>query len=203
MGYRGPMPPGRPRSFDADRALDAAVDLFWRRGYRATSTRDLQRALGLSPSSLRAAFGGKEDLAAAALARYLARLDAALISPLREGPEGLGAIDRFLAGLSEWHLADGGRGCMVGRLMCDGLDDLPAVAAGIAAFRRSLREAVSAALDRAVARGEIAPGDNEHRMDLVSAIVLGMNLSVRAGDPPERQRALAEAGRAQVASWAR
>ncbi len=202
MGYRGPMPPGRPRSFDTDQALDAAMDLFWRRGYRGTSTRDLQDALGLSPSSLRAAFGGKEQLAAAALERYLELLDEGLIAPLRDGPGGLSAIDRFLAGLSEWHRADGGRGCMVGRLMCDGVDDLPAAPAGVVGYRRDLRHAVGAALTRAEAAGEVSPADHDRRCDLVSAVVLGMNLSVRAGDAPERQRALADAGRAQVASWA-
>lgn len=202
MGYGDPMPPGRPRAFDTDRALDAAMDLFWHRGYRGTSTRDLQRALGVSPSSLHAAFGDKEHLAAAALERYLDLLDAELIGPLRDGPDGLASIDRFLAGLSAWHLADGGRGCMVGRLMCDGVGGLPAVGARVAGYRAGLRDAIMAALARAAAAGELAPGDDERRADLVTAVVLGMNLAVQAEYPPERQRALADAGRAQVALWA-
>src|SRR5438874_7168478 len=65
------MPPGRPRDFDTDHALDAAMRLFWHRGYRATRTRDLVRSLGLGQSSITSAFGTKADLADAALARYL------------------------------------------------------------------------------------------------------------------------------------
>ncbi|MGW7025180.1 TetR/AcrR family transcriptional regulator [Streptomyces decoyicus] len=52
--------------------LDAAR-LFWRRGYSGTSTRDLTAALGLSASSLYAAFGGKAGLFEEAVRTYAER----------------------------------------------------------------------------------------------------------------------------------
>ncbi|WP_217913676.1 TetR/AcrR family transcriptional regulator [Miltoncostaea marina] len=195
------MPRGRPREFDVDDALDAAMRLFWRRGFRATTTRDLERALGVGQSSITSAFGAKADLAAAALDRYLARLRAGLIDPLRDADAGLSAIDAFLAGLSDWHCADGGRGCLIGRLMCDGAHEEPPIAARVGEYRRALRAALDAALARAVRAGELPAGGLEERRELLVAVILGMNLAVRAGYDVEAQRALARAGRAQVAAW--
>lgn len=196
------MPPGRPRNFDADAALDAAVELFWRRGYRRTTTRDLEAALGLGQSSISSAFGSKADLADLAFGRYLRRLDAALITPLREGPGGLAAVDRFLAGLGEWHAADGGRGCLVGRFAADGAGAEPRLAARLAQHRAALRGALDAALARAASSGEIDGADPGARRDLIVAVVLGLNLAVQAGYPAGAHAALVRAGRAQVAAWA-
>lgn len=52
----------RPREFDEDDVVTRATDLFWRRGYHATSVRDLGEALGLSASSLYRTFGDKHAL---------------------------------------------------------------------------------------------------------------------------------------------
>ncbi|MDQ3035443.1 MAG: TetR/AcrR family transcriptional regulator, partial [Myxococcota bacterium] len=62
----------RPRDFDPDAALDAAVRLFWERGFFATSVRDLCDAMGIQPGSFYAAFGNKEACFRRALERYLA-----------------------------------------------------------------------------------------------------------------------------------
>ncbi len=59
----------RPRTFDKDQALDRAMDLFWDKGYDATSVADLTEAIGINRPSLYAAFGDKEALFMAALDR--------------------------------------------------------------------------------------------------------------------------------------
>lgn len=65
------MPGGRPRSFDADAALDRALEVFWRQGYEGTSMTDLTTAMGINKPSLYSAFGNKEELFGRVLARYL------------------------------------------------------------------------------------------------------------------------------------
>lgn len=62
---------GRPIGFDKDAALEAAMLLFWERGYEGTSMSDLTQAMGLSASSIYAAFGDKHTLFSLAVQRYL------------------------------------------------------------------------------------------------------------------------------------
>ena len=61
---------GRPREFDRDAALEAAMLLFWQKGFAATSINDLCEAMGIASPSLYAAFGSKEALYLEATERY-------------------------------------------------------------------------------------------------------------------------------------
>lgn len=62
---------GRPIGFDKDAALEAAMLLFWERGYEGASMADLTQATGLNPSSIYAAFGDKHALFSGAVRRYI------------------------------------------------------------------------------------------------------------------------------------
>jgi AcrR family transcriptional regulator len=62
---------GRPISFDKEAALEAAMLLFWERGFEGTSMANLTQAMGLNPSSIYAAFGDKHALFSLAVRRYL------------------------------------------------------------------------------------------------------------------------------------
>jgi len=64
-------PAGRPREFDVDVALDAAMEAFWHHGYKGTSMSALEQATGLGKGSLYKAFGDKHELFVQALGRYL------------------------------------------------------------------------------------------------------------------------------------
>jgi len=63
---------GRPRSFDREAALNAAMEVFWTKGYEAASISDLTEAMGINPPSLYAAFGDKEKLFLATIEQYAA-----------------------------------------------------------------------------------------------------------------------------------
>ncbi|MEV0112765.1 TetR/AcrR family transcriptional regulator [Streptomyces sp. NPDC050844] len=69
----------RPRTFDEERALDAAMRAFWANGYEATSTQDLCDATGLGRSSIYNTFSSKHDLFQRALARYMDAMTATQI----------------------------------------------------------------------------------------------------------------------------
>lgn len=61
---------GRPREFDVEQALGAALRVFWDKGYESASLSDLTDAMGITRPSLYAAFGNKESLFKRALDLY-------------------------------------------------------------------------------------------------------------------------------------
>jgi AcrR family transcriptional regulator len=76
---------GRPIGFDREAALEAAMLLFWERGFEGASMADLTRVMGLNPSSIYAAFGDKHALFSLAAKRYL-RLRAQYATKALEQP---------------------------------------------------------------------------------------------------------------------
>lgn len=64
------VPMGRPRGFDADEALERAMVVFWEQGYEGASLSALTDAMGITRTSMYAAFGNKDDLFRKALERY-------------------------------------------------------------------------------------------------------------------------------------
>lgn len=65
------MPAGRHRTFDEKHALEAAMRVFWQKGYAGASLTDLTQAMGINKPSMYAAFGNKEQLFIASLQNYL------------------------------------------------------------------------------------------------------------------------------------
>lgn len=91
----GPM--GRPRGFDTDEALERAMLVFWKHGYEGASTAALTHAMGISTTSMYAAFGNKEKLFGKVLERYTEGPSAYLTRAMEE-PTALGVATAILAG---------------------------------------------------------------------------------------------------------
>ncbi len=101
----------RPKSFDVDDVLDRAVELFWVKGYAATSMEDLVQHLSINRGSLYSTFGSKQKLYERAFERYttngrdwLAELVADPTVPLRD------AISIILTAAAE---SSDHRGCLL------------------------------------------------------------------------------------------
>jgi TetR/AcrR family transcriptional repressor of nem operon len=147
----------RPREFDTETALDRAMDVFWSKGYEATSLDDLCEATGLSRSSLYATFGSKRNLLLQTVDRYselrTPNLAAVLARPLPIR-EAIGAllsefIDQIVAG-------PGRRGCFLGNCAAElprhDRGALARVRQGLARTEATFRDALA----RAKERGELA-----------------------------------------------
>ncbi len=85
---------GRPKEFDEAEVLERAVELFWARGYQATSVQDIVDHVGVNRQSLYNEFGGKDALFLAALRRYMERYQAALARYVGGVLAGLGNVAR-------------------------------------------------------------------------------------------------------------
>ena len=93
-------PNGRPRSFDFDDALDAAMQVFWRKGYEGASLSDLTQAMGINRPSLYAAFGNKNTLFRKALDRY-AEGPAAYVAEALKQPTARAVTQKLLHGAAD------------------------------------------------------------------------------------------------------
>jgi TetR/AcrR family transcriptional repressor of nem operon len=104
----------RPRNFNESSVLEAAGDMFWAKGYEATSTRDLVKCTGLSQPSLYNAFGDKRGLFRRALEHYLDRTMRERITRLEASLSPAHAISAFLAEIVDRSVCDvHQRGCML------------------------------------------------------------------------------------------
>src|ERR671910_2905737 len=97
----------RPREFDIDEALDAAMGAFWVRGYEATSLADLMQVMGLQKGSIYKAFGDKHALFLSALQRYLDQMYAAQRQALANATSPRATIQAWLDRLIEGAPAEG------------------------------------------------------------------------------------------------
>ncbi|MFF1692912.1 TetR/AcrR family transcriptional regulator [Streptomyces sp. NPDC058257] len=97
MEIQRKAPIGRPRGFDADGALERAMRVFWEQGYEGASLTDLTKAMGITRTSMYAAFGNKDELFRKALERYTEGPAAYAARALRE-PTAEQVATAFLGG---------------------------------------------------------------------------------------------------------
>ncbi len=197
MGTEITRRPGRPRGFDVATALDGAVDLFWELGYEATTTRDLERRLNVSQSSLYNAFGSKKALLLAAIDRYEERIRRELFSILTDDGGGVDAVGRFIAALGRWIVTNEHRGCLVVNLMASASDD-PDIGARAAAYRSTIREALNTAF---AAEAGVTSAEAAQRSEAVLAGVLGLHVTARSSFDPTEVENMVAALCHQVDSW--
>ncbi|MFE2597360.1 TetR/AcrR family transcriptional regulator [Streptomyces sp. NPDC059396] len=186
MGTDTQSPIGRPRGFDPERALERAMLVFWRYGYEGSTLTDLTDAMGISRTSMYAAYGNKRRLFELALARYaqtvMAYAGRALAAPtarqvaetfLRENVVAVTARDRPLGCFS-----------LQGGLSCG--PDNTGVSLTLARSRQAGERAMSERFHRAAREGDLAPGTTPD--DLARFIMVlseGLAVHAAAGSTPE------------------
>ncbi|MGV9806697.1 TetR/AcrR family transcriptional regulator [Micromonospora chersina] len=176
----------RTREFDLDAAVDAAMEVFRRKGYEGASMRDLAEATGLGSGSLYAAFGSKDGLYLAALDRYRQRYAAPLVETLRAGSDAREVIHEVFVGVVDDIAGDGRRlACLiVGASMERAQHDLRVVDR-----LRSTTQSIELALYDLLAEGQLRgqiPADRS-ASDLASFLVTSLQgLRVMGAINPDR-----------------
>lgn len=185
----------RTKEFDPDAALQSALELFWRRGYEATSMADLVAHLGVGRASIYATFGNKHELYLKALDRYSESCDASLLGELSQPGPALPAVRavvrRFAAEASGEERRR--KGCFVTNTAAElGARDA-AAARRVEASWGLVETLLRSALVRAHAQGELA-ADRDPRALARMLLVLMQGLRVvgKASADPARVRDAAE-----------
>lgn len=183
---------GRPREFDEAEVLDAAMQLFWERGYERTGIADVVSATGVLRGSLYAAFGDKRGLFLAALDRYRAGWRASLkrleTDPVVSGLRGM--LLQLVTASGE----AGGRGCMVGNTIGEAFVGDDMVRAAVRETLDEVAATLAAALRRGQEEGQVSSRRSpEAQAWLVLAVLEGLLLLGRAGRPAQDVTATIEA----------
>ncbi|MFI7616026.1 TetR/AcrR family transcriptional regulator [Nonomuraea terrae] len=178
----------RTKEFDPDAALQKALELFWERGYEATSMADLVERLGIARASIYATFGGKRELYLKALERYVEQCD--VVEPLSQPGPALPAIRAFLDAYVAECLADElRRGCMVVNTAVEFGSRDPVVSRKVVASWAEMEAVLAGALVRARAQGEIPAGKDPHALArFLLVLVQGVRVLGRADPDPRRLR---------------
>lgn len=197
--YKAAGSTGRPRSFDPDKALDAAMQVFWRKGYEGASLSDLTGAMGINRPSLYAAFGDKEALFRKALERY-AEGPAAYVRDALKQPTARAVTEQLLRGSADL-LTDPHHpaGCLMvqSALACGEAADC--IRQELVAQRLAGEAAVRRRFKRAKAEGDL-PADSDPA-DLARYVVtISHGMAVQAASGASRE-ALHRVVRTAMRAW--
>jgi AcrR family transcriptional regulator len=190
---RGTPNRGRPREFDADMALERAMDVFWRKGYEGASLPELTRAMGINRPSMYAAFGNKEQLFSKVLERYASGA-ATFIDCAVQKPTAKEMIERVLRGAADFLSASGHpRGCMLVQAPPPCGDESDSVRREVIERRSEGETMIRQRLKRADDEGELARGaDPADIARFIAAVVHGMAVQAAGGAKRPQLQAIAE-----------
>lgn len=189
-----PMSRGRPVEFCRKTAIEAAIDVFWRQGYEATSLQDLLAAMDLSKSSFYQAFGSKQQLFETCLEHYREARAKAMRRALMAAPSGLQFLGDFLRGVaSEARTRSKPKGCLIMNTATEFSGREPSISDQVELGVWQFAEVFKAAIERSQAEGEIPSGrDSEVLARYVVSSVSGLRTMVKAGASAEVAEEIAD-----------
>ncbi|HEX6987587.1 MAG TPA: TetR/AcrR family transcriptional regulator [Planctomycetaceae bacterium] len=195
----GTMGKGRPREFDTAAALDAAMELFWRRGYEGTSLAALTEATGVGAPSLYAAFGNKEALFRKALGRYLER-PASYLRKALAAPTARAVAEQAFRGAIDMVMRPGApEGCLLVHGALASTPTTEAVREELGRLRAAAEAAVRRRFERSVAEGDLPPGaDPAALARFLMTVIWGMSVQAAGG---ARRKDLEQVAEVALRCW--
>jgi AcrR family transcriptional regulator len=181
-GFGVSAPMGRHREFDVERVLDAALRVFWQKGYEGSSFEDLTKATGIVRPSLYAAFGNKEALFRQALDRYDATYMCFANESLGER-NSRAVVERLLRGFVDLHTRyPENTGCLGTNSALAGSDDAEPVRREIIHRREALEDRLRLRLERARKEGDLREAcDSAALAAVVMTVAQGIAVQAKAG----------------------
>jgi AcrR family transcriptional regulator len=182
MDFLCPAPKGRPREFDVDEALAAALRVFWQRGYEGASMTELTAEMGITKPSLYAAFGNKESLFKKALDLY-EREKMAYMAPALEEPTSRRMAERLLTGALHMQTSScDPKGCLgvISTMACG--QEAESVREFVIERQQKTRQLMIDRLQRAKDEGDLPPDiEPEALSRYMIAVMQGLSVQASAG----------------------
>ncbi|MFD3618291.1 TetR/AcrR family transcriptional regulator [Streptomyces sp. NPDC058676] len=184
----------RTKEFDPEAALQSALELFWRRGFEATSMSDLVEHLGIGRASIYATFGNKHELYLKALERYQEQLPDLLRELSQPGPV-LPAVRAAVRRYAHEAATEELRrvGCFITNTAAELAPHDPVAARQVERNWDGLETVLHTALVRAQAQGELPEGRDPRALArMLLVLTQGLKVVGKASSDPARVREAAE-----------
>lgn len=190
---------GRPRGFDPEKSLDAALGVFWRKGYEGTSYTDLTQAIGVEKPAIYSAYGNKESLFRKVLQRYYDHYQGYLPEALAL-PTAHEVVARILEGSIDLNTRyPEHRGCLVINGCLAASDDAEPVRNALIEARMQAHALILSRFERARDEGDLPETSSPEALTtLLTALLHGLAVQAKAGFSADQLRAAANAA---MASW--
>ncbi|MES2188827.1 MAG: TetR/AcrR family transcriptional regulator [Pseudomonadota bacterium] len=184
LAQKPPAASGRPRGFAPETALQHAMEVFWRKGFVATSLDDLLKAMALSKSSFYACFGSKHDAFMAAIESYADGCFDEFTRHAQTAPDPVAAVRAILASVAN---TDGGtRGCF----FVNAVTELAPHDDALAAYCQSHIARVAELVTHLLVDAGFSPGLAAERAAGALALSVGVITLRKAGIPPQQVAAV-------------
>jgi AcrR family transcriptional regulator len=193
---------GRPRKYDEDVALQAAGEVFWTKGFSATSLDDLSAAMGMNRPSIYRAFGDKEAIYRKALMQFGQGMEAAFASTMLAEDDIRKALTGFYrAALAVYTSGEQPKGCLVMSTAVAAAACHPEIQADLLGVIRDLDQKFAKRLAQAREAGQLdASFDAAGRAIIAQSLLHSLSLRARAGETPGRLRQMIKVGVETVVS---
>ncbi|KEP69945.1 TetR family transcriptional regulator [Thioclava dalianensis] len=184
----------REPSYNRDAALDAAMALFWVKGYTATSLKDLEQALKMRPGSIYAAFQSKEALFRATLDLYAERMEAELGAMIQDAPSALSALRGYLLSLGGLDACNKpSTACMLVKSLLEIQTDHPELRGAVLDHLDTIRRLLEDGFSKARAAGEIpADADPARLARRMQTYIFGLKIQAQRETDPDAMQRLAQ-----------
>jgi TetR/AcrR family transcriptional regulator, transcriptional repressor for nem operon len=177
----------RPKEFNPDDALEQAMQVFWHKGYEATSMEDLLSAMNLSRGSLYDTFGDKRGLFLKVMDRYYTTFVGPMFSLLDQPGPALPSVRRFLYGLIDGCLSDPQRrGCLIANTVMELSPHEKDIARTLLQALKTAEDAFFKVLVRAKQQGELTHEKNPRALArFFTTMMQGAIVMIKAGAPAD------------------
>jgi TetR/AcrR family transcriptional regulator, transcriptional repressor for nem operon len=177
----------RPKEFSPDDAIEKAMQVFWHKGYEATSMEDLLSAMDLNRGSLYDTFGDKRQLFLKVVDRYCTTFVGPKFSLLNQPGPGIPALRRFIHGMIEGTLADPQRrGCLIANTVMELAPHEKEIAGTLRQALKMAEDTFFKVLVRAKLQGELKHDKDPRALaGFLTTMMQGAIVMIKAGMPAD------------------
>ena len=175
---------GRPRLYDADAAIQAAGEVFWSKGFSASSLDELSSAMNMNRPSIYKAFGDKEAIYRQVMMQFVRHMEAGFQRTLAREPDFRKGLRKFYQGALDVYTADDtALGCLVMCTAPAAAMDHPGIQADLRAVIEQIDAQMSGRVEEAIKQGQLdANLDPKTLSRLLQAILHSLAIRARAGE---------------------